>query len=66
NLGDRLPTIPVPLLPSDKDASISLQRAFEECYTEAAYDLSIDYTKMPPLPPFSKIEQEWLSKQLEK
>lgn len=64
NLFDYLPTIPVPLQKEDKDVGISLQRAFEECYQEAAYDLSIDYTKEPPLPKLTQEEKKWMAERL--
>lgn len=50
---DRLPSVPVPLLPGDQDIALDLQQAWTTVYDLFSYDLSIDYTKPPkvPLPP---------------
>lgn len=59
-LQERLPTIPVPLLPPDGDVLLDLQAALTAAYDEAAYDLSIDYAQPPPPPALSVAEQAWL------
>ncbi len=52
-LSQRLPTIKIPLLSDDPDASLDLQAVLTTAYDRAGYDLSIDYTAppVPPLPP---------------
>ena len=47
---NRLPTIPVPLLPGDVDAPLDLQQALSVMYDAWAYDLELDYTRPPPVP----------------
>ena len=46
----RLPTLPVPLLPGDADASLDLQHAPSAMYDSWAYDLELDHTRPPPVP----------------
>ena len=55
-----LPIIPVPLREPDDDVILDLGRALNEIYDEAAYDLSIDYTQLPPPPAFSETEAAWM------
>jgi hypothetical protein len=52
-LHDRLPTVPVPLLPGDADVPLDLQLAFTTIYDLLGYDLAVDYTQPPEtaLPP---------------
>lgn len=51
-LKDPLPLVPVPLLDPDPDVPLDLSAALATIYDEAAYDLSIDYTAVPPPPAF--------------
>nr|WP_236117332.1 DUF4058 family protein [Hassalia byssoidea] len=51
------------LLP-DPDAVLDLQAALNAIYSEAGYDLSIDYNKLPPPPAFSKTDIEWMQARL--
>lgn len=44
-LNQPLPTIPIPLLPEDKDVALDLQQAFTNVYDSVAYDLLLDYTR---------------------
>jgi hypothetical protein len=60
-----LPTIPVPLRPPDLDVLLPLSAAWQATYEEAAYELSIDYTKDPPPPPLTDVEAELVRKLLE-
>jgi hypothetical protein len=59
-LQDRLPRLPVPLLPPDEDATFDLQAALAEVYEDAAYDLSIDYQEPPPPPPLATDDLAWI------
>lgn len=49
-LRDRLPVVPVPLLPPDADAPLDLQSAVIACFDLVHYERLVDYTQ-PPLPP---------------
>jgi hypothetical protein len=62
---DRLPTIPIPLLSPDADVPLDLSVAVQMVYAEADYDLTIDYTRKPPLPELSVGDRQWLATQLE-
>jgi hypothetical protein len=52
SLQSKLPTIQVPLRPTDRDAPLDLQALLEQCYENGGYD-DIDYNREPepPLPP---------------
>jgi len=52
SLGDRLPSIKVPLRPADRDVPLHLQALIKQCYDNGGYD-DIDYTAdfEPPLAP---------------
>ncbi|WP_292753033.1 DUF4058 family protein [Nostoc sp. NMS4] len=65
-LQDTLPTIPVPLREGDPDAVLELQAVLNDIYDEAGYDLSIDYTQLPPPPVLSDTDTEWMYKRLGK
>ena len=49
-LDERLPAVPVPLLPDDADVSLDLQQAVTNVYDLLGYDLAIDYSGPPELP----------------
>jgi hypothetical protein len=65
-LWERLPVLPIPLRSPDPDAVLDLQQAMDEIYDEAGYDLSIDYTQMPPPPLLSEADQQKLQNYLER
>lgn len=44
-LNDPLPTIPVPLLPEDPDATLNLQEAFDITFARARYDVRPEYSQ---------------------
>lgn len=50
DLDTSLPTIPIPLMEGDEDVLVDMQAVLNEVYKNAAYDLSIDYSKPPPPP----------------
>jgi hypothetical protein len=53
-----LPTIPIPLKLEDKDLILDMQSLFQQIYTDARYEMRIDYTQsVPPLP---LEDQQWL------
>jgi hypothetical protein len=59
SLRDRLPTIPVPLLPPDQDVALNLQLAVDECFALVGYERLIDYTHPPPSPELAPEDQQW-------
>jgi hypothetical protein len=61
SLRERLPVVPVPLLPPDPDVPLNLQRAVDACYDLVHYERLLDYTATPPPPPMSEADAEWLS-----
>jgi hypothetical protein len=60
-LRDRLPVVPVPLLPPDADVLLDLQRAVNACYDLVRYERLLDYTAPPPPPPLSEADSAWLA-----
>jgi hypothetical protein len=63
-LADPLPTVPVPLLKPDSDVPLDLQAILARIYTQARYQLRIDYRQTPPLPRFSKPDMAWIEERL--
>jgi hypothetical protein len=63
-LRDRLPVVPVPLLPPDPDVPLDLQRAVDACYDLVHYERLLDYTVAPPPPPLSEADAAWLAGRL--
>jgi hypothetical protein len=60
-LQDRLPNLPVPLRPPDKDVELDLQATLATVYETAMYDLSIDYRAAPPPPVLSDHDARWVA-----
>ena len=54
-LSQRLPVIPIPLIPGDPDARLDLQAVLDTAYDRAGYDLSVNYAGEPSLP----LSREW-------
>ena len=63
-LRDRLPVLPVPLLPPDEDVLLDLQRAADACYDLVHYERLLDYTTAPPPPPLGEADALGLAEQL--
>lgn len=63
-LDERLPTVPVPLLPADEDVLLNLQAAVDACFALVGYEHLLDYTAAPPPPPLSETEASWLEQLL--
>jgi hypothetical protein len=59
-LRDKLPTVPVPLLPPDPDVPLALQTAIESCFELVGYQRLLDYDQPPPLPSLSQEDSEWM------
>jgi hypothetical protein len=49
-LRERLPTVPVPLLPGDADVPLDLQAALATIYDAVGFDLVVDYAQPPDVP----------------
>jgi Protein of unknown function (DUF4058) len=62
---DPLPTVPVPLLKNDADASLALQNALSDVYDLIGYELMVDYSK-PPDNPLPKSVVPWANTLLRK
>lgn len=63
-LPDRLPVLPVPLLPPDEDVLLDLQKAVNACFELVRYERLLDYTVPPPPPPLSDEDAAWLAVRL--
>jgi hypothetical protein len=59
-----LPAVPIPLGPSDADATLDLQAAFTAAYDAAGYDYSLDYSR-PVEPPLSAEDAAWVQEVLQ-
>ena len=62
-LADRLPPIPVPLLPGDVDVTLDLQQALTSVYDSNGYDIEIDYSR-PPEVAFPPEEEAWAAQRI--
>lgn len=62
-LHERLPVVPVPLLPPDPDIPLDLQAAVDACFELVGYEHLLDYTH-PPLPPLTPEEAAWVGAQV--
>jgi hypothetical protein len=63
-LRDRLPVVPVPLLPPDADVPLDLQRAVDGCYDLVHYERLLDYAVLPPPPPLSEVDTGWMAERV--
>lgn len=57
---DPLPVVSLPLREPDADLALDLPACFADVYENAAYDLSIDYTEVPPPPLFDAETAQWI------
>lgn len=64
HLRDRLPVVPVPLLPPDADVRLDLQEAVDACFRLVGYQRLLDYTKPPPPPPLAENDLAWAREQV--
>jgi hypothetical protein len=58
SLQQRLPVLPVPLLPPDPDVALDLQAALDACFALVGYEDLLDYTAPPPAG-LSAEDQAW-------
>jgi len=63
SLRDKLPTVAVPLMFSDADATLDLQAAICDVYDQMNLDTGIDYSQ-PPDPPLTAADEIWADKLL--
>ncbi len=63
-LREKLPTVPVPLLPPDPDVPLELQAAVQACFDLVHYERLLDYAAPPPPPPLSDEDAAWASEVL--
>jgi hypothetical protein len=61
-LEQRLPTIAIPLRPTDADVPLELQPLIDRCYETGAYD-DLDY-RVPPNPPLDAESAAWTERLL--
>lgn len=57
-LRGRLPTIKIPLRPTDADVTLDLHPLLDRCYDNGRYDRDIDY-RAEPIPPLSGDDTIW-------
>ncbi len=63
-LREKLPTVPVPLLPPDPDVPLDLQAAVKACFDLVGYERLLDYAAPPPPPPLSESDAAWAAEVL--
>ncbi len=59
NLGARLPSIEIPLLPEDRPVTIDLQAVLDQCYDRGQYARRVRYRERQPIPPLTAAQQAW-------
>lgn len=64
-LRDRLPTIAVPLRPTDADVPLDLQAMLETVYRRGHYAEALDYRAVVPQPPLTPEDAAWVAEQLQ-
>jgi hypothetical protein len=64
-LRERLPTIGIPLRPTDGDVPLDLQAVMEKCYRFGGYDEDFDYN-VEPVPPLAPADAVWADALLRK
>lgn len=57
-LRERLPRLPVPLLPEDGEVSLDLQAVVNRLYDEGRFERVVNYQE-EPIPPFSPEDEVW-------
>ncbi|GIK56258.1 MAG: DUF4058 family protein [Chloroflexi bacterium] len=63
-LRDKLPVVPVPLLPPDENVPLDLQTAVTACFNLVGYERLLSYQEPPPPPAFSEEDAAWIAAQL--
>lgn len=57
---EQLPCFPLPLQATDESVLVDLSAIVMGVYDRASYDLRIDYSQLPPPPPFSEADRAWM------
>jgi hypothetical protein len=65
SLRQRLPVVPVPLLPPDEDVPLDLQAAPDACFALVGYERLLNYQEPPPPPAFSEADAAWMTERLQ-
>lgn len=65
NWRDRLPVLPIPLLPPDPDVLLDLQAAVQACFELVGYESLLEYDQPVPPPPLSEEDSAWVKAQLD-
>jgi hypothetical protein len=60
SIRDRLPTIPIPLRPSESNVHVDLSTPFSAAYDAGRYRRIVDYEAAPPAPSLSSPDAEWV------
>lgn len=60
SLRERLPAVPVPLLPPDPDVPLDLQAAVDACFDLVGYERLLDYASPPPPPEMEEGDAGWV------
>lgn len=60
DIKDKLPIVPVPLLPNDSPVNLDLNVALIQLYKRSSYHLDINYNEPPPPPKFTEVELNWI------
>jgi len=64
SLGERLPTIRIPLLPGDGAVPVDLQPLLDRCYDTGLYQRTIPYATAAPVPPLRPEQAAWVEEVL--
>lgn len=65
SLREKLPVVPIPLLPPDEDVPLDLQAAANACFELVGYEHLLNYQEPPPPPAFSAEDTAWITEQLQ-
>ena len=60
-LKDKLPEIPIPLLPGDTPIVVDLQAVFDRCYDAGPYRRRVPCRENAPVPPLRPEQAEWVT-----
>jgi hypothetical protein len=63
-LPERLPTVPIPLLPPDPDVMLDIQAAIRACFDLVGYERLLDYKATPPPPELDASHGAWVAELL--
>ena len=66
HLRDRLPSVPVPLLPPDADVTLDIQAAVDGCFALVGYERLLQYADPLPPPALEAEDAAWVYERLVK